>query len=279
MDDFNKIIEEKLSYINDCRVKKAMLYSILAGGKRIRPKFLYAVVNGYGKDIIDVDNLAVSIEMIHTYSLIHDDLPAMDNDVIRRGRNTCHIEFDEATAILAGDALLTEAFTVASKANINPSQLIKCINLLSSLAGANGMIYGQELDMNAQNLSSNFEDLKKIHNHKTGALISLPLQIGCVLCNKEEKLSFFEQLGYRIGLAFQVQDDILDVTSTSETLGKSNSDLDNDKVTSVSILGLDNAIKFMNDLYKGILIDLDNLDDFDPSYLKALIEELNFRKM
>ena len=105
------------------------------------------------------------------------------------------------------------------------------------------------------------------------------MQIGCVLCNKEEKLSFFEQLGYRIGLAFQVQDDILDVTSTSETLGKSNSDLDNDKVTSVSILGLDNAIKFMNDLYKGILIDLDNLDDFDPSYLKALIEELNFRKM
>ncbi len=273
----NDLIVRKLAYLKDSRVKEAMLYSLLAGGKRLRPRLLYAAVKGFGKEIIDLDNFAVALEMIHTYSLIHDDLPAMDNDDLRRGKNTCHIEYDEATAILAGDALLTEAFNLMSKAAVKSDKLVKCINILASSSGANGMIYGQEADMFV-NGANTFEYLKTVHHHKTGMLITAPLKMACVLCDREELTNVFEKIGFDIGLAFQIQDDILDVTSCKEELGKTSSDILNDKLTGVNVLGLDNAVTYMQSLYEESIAALKRVDGFNGEYLVDLILKMANRK-
>lgn len=237
MNNFEEKLISKLDYLKDSTVKNAMTYALSGKGKRVRPRLLYDALKGFNCDF-NVDNIAVAIEMIHTYSLVHDDLPAMDDDILRRGRNTCHIEFDEATAILTGDALLTEAFNLVSRANLKSEKLIKIVKLMADFSGANGMIYGQEIDIKSEGKELDFENLKTIHKYKTGALISLPLQIACVVSKNDELIPKFKQIGYKLGLAFQIQDDILDVTFTSEELGKSNSDLENQKATSVSVLGL-----------------------------------------
>lgn len=278
MDNFETTLISKLNYLKDSKVKQAMIYSLSAGGKRIRPQLLYETVKGFNKDINDLDNLAVAIEMIHTYSLVHDDLPAMDDDTLRRGKNTCHIQFDEATAILAGDALLTEAFTIVSKSNIEPLKLIRCINILSEYSGANGMIYGQELDMNSQGKDFDFSMLKEIHKYKTGALLSIPLQLGCILCDQDDLISTFKEIGYKIGLAFQIQDDILDEKYTSEQLGKSNSDKKNMKITSITTLGLKQSTIMMNELYNDIKDSLKSIENFNSEYLLSLIDKLSIRR-
>ena len=277
MNNFEEKLISKLDYLKDSTVKDAMIYALSGKGKRVRPRLLYDALKGFNCDF-NVDNIAVAIEMIHTYSLVHDDLPAMDDDILRRGRNTCHIEFDEATAILTGDALLTEAFNLVSRANLKSEKLIKIVRLMADFSGANGMIYGQEIDIKSEGKELDFENLKTIHKYKTGALISLPFQIACVVSKNDELIPKFKQIGYKLGLAFQIQDDILDVTFTSEELGKSNSDLENQKATSVSVLGLEKATKLMDDLYSDIKLELENIDGFNPDLLLKLIDELTERR-
>lgn len=277
MNNFEEKLISKLDYLKDSTVKDAMIYALSGKGKRVRPRLLYDALKGFNCDF-NVDNIAVAIEMINTYSLVHDDLPAMDDDILRRGRNTCHIQFDEAIAILAGDALLTEAFNLVSRANLKSEKLVKIVRLMADFSGANGMIYGQEIDIKSEGKDSDFETLKTIHKYKTGALISLPLQIACVVSKNDELIPKFKQIGYKLGLAFQIQDDILDVTFTSEELGKSNSDLENQKATSVSVLGLEKATKLMEDLYSDIKLELENIDGFNPDLLLKLIDELTERR-
>lgn len=272
------VLEDRLSTITDSRVKEAMSYSLMAGGKRIRPNLLYEVVKGYGLDESIADDFACAIEMIHTYSLIHDDLPAMDNDDLRRGRPTCHKQFDEATAILAGDGLLTEAFSVASKAPITSDKVVRAIQVLSNMAGASGMVYGQVLDMN-EDENSTWDDIQKVHNYKTGCLLSAPLMIGTILAGKDERtIEKWHKIGINMGLAFQIQDDILDVELSQEEFGKSNSDDRNDKKTSVTILGKEKSYSLMNELYESVISDIMMLDDFNSTSLVELIKGIETRR-
>lgn len=273
----NELLIKHTEYITDSSVKEAMLYSLLLGGKRIRPRLLYDVLNGYGIDDEIGDRFAIAIEMIHTYSLIHDDLPAMDNDDYRRGNLTCHKKFNEATAILAGDALLTEAFNVVTKADIDAEKRVKCIEILASKAGANGMILGQILDMEEIEGITNIDDLYNIHLHKTGCLLQSPLLIAAILADREDDINTWSEIGAELGLAFQVQDDILDVTESEETLGKSTSDITNNKVSVVSLLGIDEATRVMNNFYDSSIELIKGIQSFNPSFILDTIARLKER--
>lgn len=225
-------------------LKESMLYSVNAGGKRIRPLLVLAVLTDFGKTSDDAFKVACAAELIHTYSLIHDDLPCMDDDDFRRGKPTNHRVYGEATAVLAGDALQTRAFGIlASLENARPEQVIKLIALLADASGANGMVGGQILDMEGETASLSLEELEEVHVHKTGALLSFCIEAGGILCDaSEEEMTQLRNYARNIGLAFQIKDDILDVTSTTEQLGKTaNSDAASDKSTYPSLLGLDGA--------------------------------------
>lgn len=194
--------------------------------------------------------------MIHTYSLIHDDLPGMDNDDLRRGKPTCHKQFDEATAILAGDALLNESMNVILRMDLNDALKLKVLVSLYQASGMDGMIYGQQQDMYFESHKASLEELQAIHHDKTGALISVPMKIAGLIA-KEEDASALEDIGFKLGLAFQIQDDILDVTSTTETLGKRvGSDITNHKSTYVSLLGLEESQKRVEDLFEECLANV-----------------------
>lgn len=274
----DSVLENEIDKLMDSDVKDAMLYSLMAGGKRIRPNLLYTVVKGYGLDEKVADEFACALEMIHSYSLIHDDLPAMDDDELRRGMPTCHKKFGEATAILAGDGLLTYAFTVASKSNQDPNKVVKCIQILSDMAGSDGMVLGQILDIN-ESESSDWEYIKKVHRYKTGCLLSAPLMIGAVLadCN-QDTIDKWHSIGISLGLAFQIQDDILDVELTSEEFGKSNSDERNEKKTSVTLLGKEEAYSKMKKLYQDVKNDISQMNDFDSKEMIELIERIEKRR-
>ncbi len=276
-ESMEKLLEHSLSNVTESRVKDAMKYSLMAGGKRIRPNLLFEVLKGYGVDQKVGEPFACALEMIHTYSLIHDDLPAMDNDDLRRGMPTNHKKFDEATAILAGDGLLTEAFHLASCAHTAADQTVKAIRILSEMAGPSGMVYGQVLDMNeAEN--STFDDIRKVHRYKTGCLLAAPLMIGAVLAGQDqETVDAWHEVGILLGLAFQIQDDILDITATAEELGKSNSDARNDKVTVVRILGEDESRRMMHDLYNQCRSRLEEFGGFESESLIRMINEIETR--
>lgn len=277
--NFENILKEALSSIQDSRVKDAMAYSLLAGGKRLRPTFLFEVLKGYGvKEEVGIP-FACAIEMIHTYSLIHDDLPAMDNDDMRRGKPTNHKQFDEATAILAGDGLLTYAFEYASHAEIDPKVGMDCLKVLAEKAGASGMIYGQCLDTLEEMSHTDLEELKRIHNYKTGCLFEAPLMIGAILAGKEKDIAKWETIGETIGLAFQVQDDVLDVIKTSDELGKTNSDVRNEKVTSVSLLGVEKAETYMRKLYEESCKMIEDIEGFESKSLIELLKGIEARGM
>lgn len=230
-------------------VAKAMNYSITAKGKRLRPMLMqetYQMFGGTGKEIMP---FMAAIEMIHTYSLVHDDLPAMDNDEYRRGRKTTHVVYGEAMAILAGDGLLNYAFETALQAfaieSIDTAKAVKALTILAGKAGIYGMIGGQTADIEAENLGNQVteEHLLFIHEHKTAALIQAAMMIGAVLGGADEaQTAVVEQAAYEIGIAFQIQDDILDVTSSLEVLGKQvGSDEKNNKTTYVTLKGLETA--------------------------------------
>ena len=273
------LLEEKIMALPESRVRDAMAYSLLAGGKRIRPLLLYAAVKGYGKEESLADEFACAIEMIHTYSLIHDELPAMDNDDLRRGRPTCHKQFDEATAILAGDGLLTYAFEVAASAKCGGEEKAAGMKYLAEMAGPSGMVLGQCLDIFEEQGKTSWDDVQTIQKYKTGCLLSVPMMIGSVLAGHPEDAEKWHRIGDMIGLAFQIQDDILDVRLTPEEFGKSTSDSDNEKVTCVSIYGIETAERMMNSLYDEAIRLVLSFGAFDAAGIIAMIEQIRGRTM
>ncbi len=272
----NDLLQAYMADVPESRVKDAMLYSLLAGGKRIRPNLLFAAAEGYGLEKAEAEPFACAIEMIHTYSLIHDDLPAMDNDDLRRGRPTCHKQFDEATAILAGDGLLTQAFAAASKStNADKGE---CIAVLAEMAGPAGMVLGQCLDMAEETGTTGWEELKTVHKYKTGCLLSAPLMIAALLAGRKEDVQEWHRIGEAVGLAFQIQDDILDQILTPEEFGKSTSDEDNGKVTSISLLGREKAEELMNRLYAESRERIHSFGNFNSAPLLELIDSIQNRR-
>ena len=253
LDQFN---EENISKIDDMlhklltghntpeRLQSSMAYSVDAGGKRIRPLLVLATLEDLGVESKDALKVAAAVELIHTYSLIHDDLPSMDDDDFRRGKPTNHKEFGEAMAVLAGDAMQTLAFEALTELpNTPPSVAIQLIRMLAVASGANGMVAGQVLDLEGEGKSLAITDLEAIHLNKTGALLSFCIEAGAILAGlEEEKMDHLKVFAKNIGLAFQIQDDILDVTATTEELGKNaGSDESSDKTTYPMLLGLDGA--------------------------------------
>ena len=241
---------QELSYPET--IAKGMEYAILNGGKRLRPFLLFATLELLNQNIEKGVKSAIALEMIHSYSLVHDDLPALDNDDYRRGKLTTHKVFGEAEGILIGDSLLTHAFYVLSQKNLkflSSEQIVNIISKTSEYAGINGMIGGQMIDIESENKKIDLETLKYIHSHKTGKLIKLPIEIACIIANVEkDKKEVLEEYANLIGLAFQVKDDILDVEGTFEELGKPvGSDVDLHKATYPSILGMEESKKILND--------------------------------
>ncbi len=246
----------------------AMKYSLLSGGKRLRPfilKAFYSATGGKDKAFL---NFAAALEMIHTYSLIHDDLPSMDNDDFRRGRPSCHKAFDEATALLAGDALLTKSFEIAANTeNISSTLILEGIVELAKLAGADGMIGGQVIDLAIENMLSPIETVLEMYKKKTGALLVAAAKIGTILAggSNEMKLAA-EKYAVNLGIAFQIQDDILDVIGDTDLLGKPiGSDAKNQKSTYVSLKGLEQAkldvIYYTNEAKKALNVFNENADE------------------
>jgi geranylgeranyl diphosphate synthase type II len=260
----------------------ATKYSLVAGGKRIRPRFLFETVKAFDKSITsDVANVAVALEMIHTGSLIHDDLPAMDNDDFRRGKPTNHKVYGEALAILAGDALFFDPFYIlATLGDTSDTQKVALTKELAYASGAMGMVGGQVLDMDGEHKVLTYEELKQVHALKTGRLLTFPFVAGAILANGEvSTIEDLRQVGQAIGLAFQIRDDILDVTSDFESLGKTpGKDQAADKSTYVALLGLDGArsafSKAMQDALDGLKAIKANNEQFDPTGLIQLIEGL-----
>ena len=234
-----KLIEERPT---EARLKEAMLYAVQSGGKRIRPLLTLAVGFAGTASNEAVLDLACALEMIHTYSLIHDDLPGMDDDDMRRGRPTVHKAFDEATAILAGDALLTLAFEVASNTNLDASQLVEAVKILSSTSGMSGMISGQMKDIASEEVTITLEQMKEIHREKTGELLLAALRLGNLFVNDTKMKEAFVSYATHFGLAFQIQNDLQDVCWTSEQTGKeTGKDSELSKNTYPSLLGVEGA--------------------------------------
>ncbi len=258
------------------KVVEAMNYSFLNGGKRLRPLLLIEVAKGYGVSEKRAIPYALALEMIHTYSLIHDDLPAMDNDSLRRGKKTCHLEFDEATAILAGDGLLTEAFSViASSDEVNDIK-VSAIQLLCECAGVNGMILGQSQDMEAEKKELTIDELKELHKNKTGKLFSAAFMLGAILAQHTEDISLWKEVGIDLGLAFQIQDDLFDVSKNMEELGKSTSDEVNEKTTSVSLLGEIGANELANQYFDSVYQKIDQIE-FNNESICEIIKSIQTR--
>jgi geranylgeranyl diphosphate synthase, type II len=231
------------------QLKKSMLYSLEAGGKRLRPILLLASFEAYSFNVEKAFSSALALEMIHTYSLIHDDLPAMDDDDFRRGLPTNHKVFGEATAILAGDALLTYSFElIANDPLLTDKEKVYCLKQLSQASGPSGMVGGQILDMEAEKQTVTIEKMEKIHALKTGELLKFAVTVGAYLGKAtDEQISHLQDYAHYLGLIFQVQDDILDVIGDQEKLGKAvGSDESNDKSTYPKLLGLDGAIEMKN---------------------------------
>lgn len=279
MPDFEHYLQHVLDEVPNSVVKEAMQYSLMAGGKRIRPRLLFAALEAYGHDPREGFLCGAAIEMIHTYSLIHDDLPAMDNDTLRRGLPTCHVKFDEGTAILAGDALLTQAFVAGSMACDDPAINQNIVHALSTYSGADGMILGQIKDLEGErNPDITVEGLMDIHAYKTGKLLTLPFICAAYLAHREEDLETWKKIGTCIGLSFQIQDDILDVTSTAEELGKNiNSDAENGKSTYVTLMGINKAEKEAERYYQEAAELLSNLQ-LDQQPVLEVFQELTRRK-
>ncbi len=275
--DLNSYLSLKRKQINQAldsifantssKIVKAMKYSLMAGGKRIRPILCVAAAETVGGPSQDVIHAACALEMIHTYSLIHDDLPAMDNDDIRRGQPTCHMAFDEATAILAGDALLTLAFEVLSSTEFvqdnHVRNWMKVINTLSTAAGYKGMIEGQMQDMAGEGHLLCLEDLENMHALKTGALIEASVMVGAILGKGSPvQIQQLKTYSKNIGLAFQVTDDLLDVEGDPNVMGKdAGSDQARSKSTYPALLGIEQSKQFAKKLVNNALKALDYFDN------------------
>ncbi|MBQ9532068.1 MAG: polyprenyl synthetase family protein [Eubacterium sp.] len=226
-------------------VIRAMRYSLANGGKRLRPVLVLEFCKMCGGDYRKAIPLACAIEYIHTYSLIHDDLPCMDDDDMRRGAPSCHVVFGQATALLAGDALLTHAFELIADSDISDDKKAKAVSLLAQNAGVGGMIGGQALDLKYENMDTSVTDILTIHKLKTGALISAACILGCIAAGADDKqIEAASRYAYYLGLAFQIKDDLLDIEGDEEELGKPvGSDAKNEKTTYVTLVGEKKANK------------------------------------
>ena len=251
-------------------LKESMLYSLEAGGKRIRPLYVLAVEQMYGKSTIAALTTAAALEMIHTYSLVHDDLPCMDDDDLRRGKPTNHIVYGQATAVLAGDALNSLAFGIITRVpDADAETKLKLIDLLSERAGAEGMVGGQVLDMEGEKRSLNLTELEEVHINKTGALLRYGIEAGAILGGaSDEERQALATYGHHIGLAFQIQDDILDIIATSDELGKTaGKDEKSDKSTYPALLTLEGAREKLKEHYDVAIAALEQLT-VDTTILK-----------
>lgn len=254
-EEYYELVENKLSElmkIKECPQKmvyESMEYSVAAGGKRLRPVLCLAACEASGGRAEDVLSIASAIEMIHTFSLIHDDLPCMDDDDFRRGRPTNHKVFGEDIAVLAGDGLIIYAFEAAASENIPSDRAVKVISALARYSGKDGMIGGQIVDLQSENKEISAETLEFLHRNKTSALICMSLECGSLAAGASEDIIMaFREYGTYLGLAFQVQDDILDVVGDSEVLGKpAGSDRENGKSTYVTMFSIDKARKIAED--------------------------------
>lgn len=254
------------------KVYEAMDYSLNAGGKRVRPLLLLLTYMLYKNDFEEVLPIASAVEMIHTYSLIHDDLPCMDNDDLRRGKPTNHKVFGEAVAVLAGDGLLNEAMNIMFRNCLNKNKnVIKACNIIAESAGAEGMVGGQIVDIISENTKIPIDQLYYMHSKKTGAIIKSAIMAGAILGEASEAdISNLEYYGQKIGLAFQIKDDILDIVGDTEVLGKkAKSDLDNNKTTFIKVYGLNKCIEMCNSITGECIGVLDKVSG-DTSALKDL---------
>ena len=297
MSDFKNELEQEVEFINDLisrylpdetgldkKIREAMNYSVNAGGKRVRPMLMLEVYKLCGGDDCQVVYpFMAALECIHSYSLVHDDLPAMDNDEYRRGRKTTHVVYGEDMAILAGDALLNYAFETAVKAFVlEPEDSLtigNAIRVLGEKAGIYGMLGGQVIDVKETGHAVDKDVLDFIYALKTGALLEAAMMIGAILGGaSKEEVKTVERIASLVGLAFQVQDDILDVTSTQEELGKPiHSDEKNEKTTYVTLLGIDDAKKVVEEKSEEAISLLRTLPNENP-YLEELLMELIHRK-
>ncbi len=276
--EINKRLDEKLVCENELHkvVFDAMKYSLSVGGKRIRPCLVmeFAEICGGNKDA--ALDMACAIEMIHTYSLIHDDLPCMDNDDLRRGLPSCHKKFGEDIALLAGDGLLTQAFITASSCcNTDNDNVVKCISILASCAGSNGMIGGQVIDLQSEGKSVGVETLSVLNALKTSKLIEASAMMGCAISGAcSEKIKAAQSFGYNLGIAFQIVDDILDIVGDSQLMGKPiGSDEANKKSTFVSLLGMEKA-QALADEYTNKALDALSVFGEAANNLKEFSKEL-----
>lgn len=289
-----KIFKDYREDINACLLKitkdkpelqkivcEAMEYSLSAGGKRIRPMLVLEFCRICGGDYRKYLEIACSIELIHTFSLIHDDLPCMDDDDFRRGRPSCHKKYPEAIALLAGDALNTLPFEIISKNAIEGvisfETAVKLINVLSSAVGVNGMIGGQVIDIEAENRTVSIDELNILQSLKTGALIKAACEMGCILANREDLIECADKYAENIGRAFQIIDDILDVEGDFEQLGKPiGSDAESVKSTYVTLLGLEKSKEISKKLTDEALDILENFDNTD--FIREITQYLLVRK-
>ena len=290
--DFNAVYKERADAVETAldkyvtlknnyqsKIYEAMRYSLLGGGKRLRGVLCLTgglLAGGAEKDVMP---FACAMEMIHTYSLVHDDLPAMDNDDMRRGKLTCHKKFDEATAILAGDALLNGAFELMLKSKGRESDTLKAMEIIAEASGTEGMIGGQTVDLMCEGKEISKDLLLYLHRHKTGALISAALLSGYVACGgKNEGTAVLREYAEKIGLAFQVVDDILDITGDEKTLGKPiGSDNKNHKNTFIGFMGLDGSKEYAKELSAAAAETVKGLGE-EGKFLAWLAEYLCDRK-
>ena len=286
------ILEEKLQGVEKAiegfyetkqiapRLVESILYSVHAGGKRIRPLLFLELLEAFHAPILEAHfQVAAALEMIHTGSLIHDDLPAMDNDDYRRGQLTNHKKYGEDLAILAGDSLFLDAFGCVAEADLPASIRVQLIALLSDASGTAGMVAGQVLDMEGEGASLTLDQLQVIHANKTGRLLAYPFQAAGILLELEPAVAtLLEEIGLHLGLAFQIRDDILDVTADFASLGKTpQKDLQAEKSTYPALLGLDGAQAYLDrelDACEDLLDRISQQVDFDGTGIKKIIERL-----
>ncbi|CCY67206.1 polyprenyl synthetase [Clostridium sp. CAG:678] len=281
--EFENILNNDISIVEDRLIKllpecangqdevvKAMKYSLSNGGKRLRPVLCLEFARACGADRFDALDFACAVEYIHTYSLIHDDLPCMDDDDMRRGKPSCHKEFGEATALLAGDALLTHAFQILAGAELDDKKIALACGLLAQNAGVQGMVGGQVIDLKYESEKPDLQQLLSVHRLKTGALISAACLLGCIAAGADdEKIAAASAFAYDLGVAFQIKDDILDVVGSTEALGKPvGSDAENNKTTYVTVRGMENAQKDVEMLTSAAVSRLSAFENTD--FLKTL---------
>lgn len=256
---FEEFLCDLLDQIHSSEVKDSMAYSLCAASKRLRPLLLMSVIKDYEQDVSKGLEAAAALEMIHTYSLIHDDLPAMDDDDLRRGIPSNHKQFSEATAILAGDALQSFAFETIVNSTLSDQAKIQCIRSLTFAAGANGMVMGQAMDIAGEEKSLSFDEVMMMYVGKTGRLFACALEMGAICANRNEDLPVLTRIGENLGVLFQMQDDVLEATSDTTSLGKSFSDQRHQKSTVVSLIGVKGTKEKINRIYQDILDDFNLL--------------------